>query len=112
MRRDGPADPWLREEAPPPSQAARGEEIWHLHQRLYELQREIATVRAETAIELQTLKAELKRLTEWQAHSFKVQDIQASAIDGIKEKMNAAIRWLALGAGGLLLKLIGPKLGL
>ena len=34
------------------------------------------------------------------------------AVEEVNRRINHAVLWLALGAGGLLLKLIGPKIGL
>lgn len=35
-----------------------------------------------------------------------------AAIEEINSRINGAILWLALGAGGLILQIVGPKLGL
>lgn len=47
-----------------------------------------------------------------QARIDRADDARRQAVREIERKINGAILWLALGAGGLVLKLIGPKLGL
>jgi hypothetical protein len=66
------------------------------------------------AMELRQSVADANGLNhrEWMRRLETEQRAHGKAIEEIKSRMTSAILWLALGAGGLALKLIGPKIGL
>ena len=83
------------------SLTGNGQDLLPVYERLHTMQRQIDKVEGKADNQGEGLRR-LERN----------QEASDAAIEAIKEKMNAAIRWLALGAGGLLLKFLGAKLGL
>lgn len=72
-----------------------------IYERMHGMQRQIDRVQGRQEWNTETLQRLERDLAS-----------ADNAIEAIKSKMSGAILWLAIGAGGLLLKLIGPKFGL
>lgn len=71
-----------------------------------------ARFRATVELEIRYLKEQLALV--WQHHTKRRVEIAAVSdqIEGIKRRINGAVMWFALGAGGIVLSLVRVKIGL
>jgi DNA repair ATPase RecN len=101
----------------------RTSSIWHIcnndgtplhpvYDHLHELKMELQALRIDAShhkTRVERLEADLDDACE---EIGKTRQASMEAVGKIERRINGAIQWLALGAGALLLKLIGPKIGL
>ena len=83
-----------------------------IYERIHALEAMLRELRRDMHHESRRIARLEEGLKLMQARIDRTDEARREAVREIERKINGAILWLALGAGGLVLKLISPKLGL